>query len=128
MFSVYADVLKDGKPYKHEVKALGIIWNRYPNYTAANTIHVDDLARNFAMNPSNGLRVHAYNSSKRAAGGDRELLFVTRYLLQLALVPDFTKLDHKNSPVARSLFRPAQKIPSRRVRIAKDRVSDTASG
>lgn len=95
MFSVYADVLKDGKPFKHEVKALGIIWSKFKNYSALNTIHVDDLARNFAMNPANGLRVHAYKNSKRATG-DRELLFVSRYLLQLALVPDFTKLDHKN--------------------------------
>ena len=29
-------------------------------YTPANTIHVDDLSRNFALNPSNGLKVKAY--------------------------------------------------------------------
>lgn len=94
MFSVYADVLKDGKPFKHEVKALGIIWSRFPNYSAKNTIHVDDLARNFAMNPANGLRVHAYKNSKKAKGGDRELLYVARYLLQLVGVEDFTTVDH----------------------------------
>lgn len=44
MFSIYSE--RDGKSYKHEVKALGIIWAKFPNqYTSANTIHIDDLSR-----------------------------------------------------------------------------------
>lgn len=38
MFSVYSE--REGKPFKHEVKPLGIIWANYPNYSKENTIHV----------------------------------------------------------------------------------------
>lgn len=62
---------------KHQVKALEIIWKRFPHhfgpreyaaslltrtsranstYAPDNTIHIDDLSRNFAMNPSCGLK------------------------------------------------------------------------
>lgn len=37
----------DGQPYKHEVKALGLLWAKFPDlYSSANTIHLDDLSRN----------------------------------------------------------------------------------
>ncbi|KAG0005441.1 hypothetical protein BGZ65_011128 [Modicella reniformis] len=34
---------RDGKPFKHQVKALDIIWAKFPQFSARNTIHVDDL-------------------------------------------------------------------------------------
>ena len=34
-----------------QVKPLKIIWDKHPSWTASNTLHVDDLARNFALNP-----------------------------------------------------------------------------
>lgn len=50
MFSITTK--RNGKPYKHEVKALDIIWNKFPElYSPVNSIHIDDLSRNFAMNP-----------------------------------------------------------------------------
>ena len=55
MFSVYS--ARGGQPFKHEVKALDIIWRKFPQYGPQNTIHVDDLSRNFALNPGNGLKV-----------------------------------------------------------------------
>lgn len=62
----------------------------------ANEVQVDDLARNFAMNPSNGLRVHAYKDSMNRRSTDTELKSVSKYLLQLAHgVADFSALDHK---------------------------------
>jgi ubiquitin-like domain-containing CTD phosphatase 1 len=67
---------------KHEVKALEIIWKRFPDiYGPHNTIHVDDLARNFAMNPYNGIRIKAYKHSPKA---DDEFVALQRYLFQLA--------------------------------------------
>lgn len=77
MFSVFSE--REGKPFKHEVglslassqfrltlrgsqvKALGIIWSKFPEfYDHKNTIHIDDLSRNFALNPRNGIKVKAY--------------------------------------------------------------------
>ena len=60
-FSVYSR--RKGKPFKHEVKALEIIWAKFPDYSAANTLHIDDLSRNFALNPQCGLKIPAYKVS-----------------------------------------------------------------
>jgi hypothetical protein len=44
--------MRDGKIREHEVKPLELIWRKFPErYSAANTVHVDDLSRNFALNP-----------------------------------------------------------------------------
>ncbi|KAL3894943.1 MAG: hypothetical protein SGCHY_004985, partial [Lobulomycetales sp.] len=53
---------KRGKPYIHEVKALEVIWAKFPQFSPKNTLHVDDLARNFAMNPSSGIRIKAFKN------------------------------------------------------------------
>jgi len=37
--------MREGKEFKHAVKALKIIWNLIPQYNATNTIHIDDLVR-----------------------------------------------------------------------------------
>lgn len=58
MFSVYSE--KEGKAWSHQVKALGIIWANMPQYVPEKTVHLDDLSRNFAMNPKNGIKCHAY--------------------------------------------------------------------
>lgn len=78
----------------HEVKALEFIWRRWPDvYGPHNTIHIDDLSRNFAMNPRNGLKIKAYTDSPKF---DTEFVALKRYLLQLAhpSVTDFTKYEH----------------------------------
>ncbi|GAA5922874.1 uncharacterized protein JCM15063_003454 [Sporobolomyces koalae] len=95
MFSVYSE--RNGQPFKHEVKALGLLWSKFPGqYSAKNTVHIDDLSRNFAMNPKNGIKVHAYRDalSRDNVSKDIELLYCARYLLQLAAVQDVTELDH----------------------------------
>lgn len=79
MFSVYSE--RKGQSFRHEVKALGILWSKFPKYySAANTLHVDDLGRNFAMNPKNGIKVHAYRDalSRDNVSSDIELLYVAR--------------------------------------------------
>ncbi|KAJ9474761.1 hypothetical protein PHBOTO_004656 [Pseudozyma hubeiensis] len=81
----------------HEVKALEFIWRRWPQvYGRHNTIHIDDLSRNFAMNPRNGLKIKAYKDSPNF---DTEFVALRRYLLQLAhpSVTDFTKYEHMRS-------------------------------
>ncbi|GAA5980083.1 hypothetical protein JCM10908_001528 [Rhodotorula pacifica] len=93
MFSVYSE--KEGKTWSHHVKALGIIWANLP-YSPERTVHLDDLSRNFAMNPRNGIKCHAYKDAltRDNIDSDHELLYVARYLLQLTKVPDVTQLDH----------------------------------
>ncbi|GAA5994881.1 uncharacterized protein JCM10292_004410 [Rhodotorula paludigena] len=95
MFQIYSE--RDGKPWSHHVKPLGIIWARFEGqYTAQNTIHVDDLSRNFALQPANGLKVKAYRDAltRDHVSTDKELLYIARYLLQVAHHPDLTQLDH----------------------------------
>lgn len=82
------------KDRKHEVKPLELIWRRFPGmYGAHNTIHIDDLSRNFAMNPLNGLKIKPYKNSPTF---DTELPALQRYLLQLTheSVQDFTLINH----------------------------------
>ena len=42
------------------MKPLEFIWRRFPDfYDRRNTVHVDDLSRNFVLNPANGLKCTA---------------------------------------------------------------------
>ena len=54
-----ASMFRSGPRQKY-IKPLHIIWSKYPNlWGKHNTVHVDDLHRNFAMNPENGILVRA---------------------------------------------------------------------
>jgi ubiquitin-like domain-containing CTD phosphatase 1 len=67
--------------------------------SAKNTIHIDDLSRNFALNPSAGLKILPFKDCHTArAQQDRELERLMRYLLHLAEVGDFSRFDHRVSP------------------------------
>ncbi|KAH9832936.1 HAD subfamily IIID h [Rhodofomes roseus] len=104
MFSVFSR--RDGKPYKHHVKALQIIWNHFPQFNASNTIHVDDLGRNFALNPGQGLKITPFKDARLPQSrADRELDGLARYMIHIATVhQDFRDVDHKNwQYVARGL-------------------------
>ena len=49
----------------HWVKPLQLIWKKFPDhYNQYNTIHIDDLSRNFAMNPQCGLTIKQYRNIK----------------------------------------------------------------
>ncbi|KAH9945837.1 HAD IIID h [Epithele typhae] len=75
MFTVFT--VRDGKPYKHSVKALQIIWNHFPQLYFQ--------GRNFALNPKEGLKISAFkNAHTPAAMADRELSKVCRYLVHIA--------------------------------------------
>ncbi|CAA7271590.1 unnamed protein product [Cyclocybe aegerita] len=106
MFTVFTE--RDNKPWTHSVKALQIIWNHFPQFNATNTIHVDDLSRNFALNPKEGLKISAFKDAHTPeAMADRELEKLARYLVHIANAPDFTTLAHKNwKSVVKHLPRP----------------------
>lgn len=78
-----------------DVKPLGVIWGKYKQYTAKNTIMFDDIKRNFLMNPQSGLRIRPFRRAHITRNTDRELLKLKKYLKDLAThCPDFTKVTH----------------------------------
>ncbi|EIN07108.1 HAD subfamily IIID h [Punctularia strigosozonata HHB-11173 SS5] len=94
MFTVFSK--RHGKNVSHQVKALKIIWNHFPQFNAKNTIHIDDLGRNFALNPREGLKISAFkNAHTEQARNDRELAKLSRYLVHIASMDDFEAIDHK---------------------------------
>lgn len=96
MFSVTSR--KHGQDQTHEVKALNIIWHKYSDrWNATNTIHVDDLSRNFALNPQSGLKISPFKNAPQNRDSDVELFLLERYLSMIAQnESDFTKLNHKH--------------------------------
>ncbi|KAJ6242974.1 ubiquitin-like domain-containing ctd phosphatase 1 [Anaeramoeba flamelloides] len=84
------------KKRKHWIKPLEIIWRKFPDfYNEKNTIHIDDLGRNFVLNPKNGLLIKQF-IKKAGVSKDKELLYLTEYLLYIANhYDDVRVLDHK---------------------------------
>lgn len=83
MFKV-TSTKRDGTTADHHVKALELIWRKFPRWNIRNTAHVDDLARNFALNPLSGIKIKAYYRKKASAHRDADLLGLARYLADLA--------------------------------------------
>lgn len=80
-----------------QVKPLGVIWGKYPEfYSPKNTIMFDDIRRNFIMNPSNGLRIRPFRQAHTNRETDRELLKLSKYLKKIASLEDFSELEHRN--------------------------------
>jgi ubiquitin-like domain-containing CTD phosphatase 1 len=97
MFAITSTSSKSGRKVKHYVKPLQIIWNKFPKvWGPHNTVHLDDLSRNFALNPENGLKVTAFYRKKKAGKRDVELVGLSNYLERLAVeVKDFTTIKMK---------------------------------
>ena len=76
---------RDGSSVVHHVKPLQIIWTKFPRWGSHNTVHLDDLSRNFALNLSSGLKIKAYYRKKNKAHRDTELLGLAKYLEELAV-------------------------------------------
>eukprot|EP00795_Rhopilema_esculentum_P012540 gene12540-3235_t len=79
-----------------ETKPLGVIWGKYAQYSSKNSIIIDDLRRNFLMNPSNGLKIRPFRNAHASRATDQELLRISKYLKKIATLEDFAKLDHRN--------------------------------
>jgi len=90
MFEVTSKT-RDGSLRKHEVKALAVIWNVLNQYGPHNTVHVDDLGRNFVMNPKNGIKVSAYKNSSTSRNSDNELVLLADFLEFIASASDVTE-------------------------------------
>lgn len=82
---------RSGKKVTHSVKPLQIIWSKFPHWNNHNTVHLDDLSRNFALNLGSGLKCTAYyrkkkkrKNGKQGGVNDAELLGFGRFLELLA--------------------------------------------
>ncbi|XP_014667937.1 PREDICTED: ubiquitin-like domain-containing CTD phosphatase 1 [Priapulus caudatus] len=78
-----------------QVKPLGVIWGKFEQYSSRNTIMFDDVRRNFLMNPNNGLKIRPFKQAHFNRDKDKELLYLTKYLRDIAAHDDFTQLDHR---------------------------------
>jgi ubiquitin-like domain-containing CTD phosphatase 1 len=83
-----------GKIKKKACKPLQLIWTKFQQYTSKNSVHLDDLATNFCLNPKNGLKCSAFYRAKPNAENDCELLLWAKYLDLLAKDEDVTLRDH----------------------------------
>ena len=79
-----------------DCKPLGFIWAKFPGqYSEANTIMMDDLRRNYVMNPQNGLVIRPYKHAHRNRDTDKELLYLADYLQRIASLPSLVELKHR---------------------------------
>lgn len=79
-----------------DVKPLGVLWGKYEQYSAKNTIMFDDIRRNFLMNPQSGLKIRPYRHAHLNRQKDTELLKLKKYLKDIATnCEDFTQLAHR---------------------------------
>ncbi|CAH9140193.1 unnamed protein product [Cuscuta epithymum] len=75
-------------------KPLHLIWAKFSEfYDPRNTIMVDDMEKNFKMNPQNGLTIKAF--WKHNYANDEELCKLAQYLLAISEHDDLSSLDHK---------------------------------
>lgn len=75
---------RNGSSVVHHVKPLQIIWTKFPRWGSHNTVHVDDLSRNFALNLGSGLKCSGFYRKKSSAKRDTELLGMAKYLEDVA--------------------------------------------
>merc|ERR1712173_432838 len=93
MFTVRSR-FKNGEK-KHYVKPLQLIWRNFKRiYDESNTIHIDDLSRNFALNAQQGLTIKPYKKAYKNKHTDTELLSLTHYLVLIAKLDTFRHLNH----------------------------------
>jgi ubiquitin-like domain-containing CTD phosphatase 1 len=84
MFKVVS-TKRDGMAIQHHVKPLQLIWSKFTDrWGSHNTVHIDDLSRNFALNLGNGLKISAFHRKKQSGRRDTELLSLSNYLVLLA--------------------------------------------
>ena len=81
-----------------DVKPLPVLWGLYPQagHSARSTLMIDDLRRNFLLNPRSGLRIHACRHMPQIRQHDRELLHLAVYLEAIAAEPDLSALEHRD--------------------------------
>jgi len=81
------------------VKPLHIIWSKGASrWNKTNTVHVDDLERNFAMNPESGIVIAPFHRCKEVdvSEPESELIYLAKYLVGIHHVADLSVLRHRD--------------------------------
>jgi len=79
----------------HTVKPLQAIWKNFSQtFSERNTLHVDDIPGNFALNIYSGIPIKPFRYSPEAVRNDRELYYLSKYLVDIHDASDFSKIDH----------------------------------
>ena len=87
-----------------KVKPLHLLYSKSPPGTQwgpNNTVHVDDLPRNFELNKKNGIAISPFHrpppgTEPHAGPSDIELVLLGRYLVSIATCPDLSRKPHDN--------------------------------
>lgn len=78
-----------------DCKPLHVLWERYKDfYSPATTIMLDDLRRNFILNPQHGLVIKPFRKSTSSGKHDSEFSKLQRYFDLLCTLQSFENLDH----------------------------------
>lgn len=85
---------KGGEAMKHHCKPLSLIWDKCTQFGSHNTVHIDDLSRNFALNPQSGLKISPFKRALENRKTDIELFTLTQYLYLIKDCDDFRALNH----------------------------------
>ncbi|KAJ2557943.1 hypothetical protein EV175_001047 [Coemansia sp. RSA 1933] len=93
------DMRYRGEKVRRQIKPLELIWKRFPEYYGPhNTIHIDDLERNFALNWQNGLKIKPFRQEGWRRGSnvdiDTELYKLADYLVKISRLSTLEELDH----------------------------------
>eukprot|EP00116_Pleurobrachia_bachei_P009085 sb/3469347/ len=86
--------VQDAEGHVVRCKPLSVLWGKFPQFSAKNSVIFDDVRHNFLMAPRSGLRIRAFRHAHQNRSTDRELLKLARYLMLIAEKSDFTKLNH----------------------------------
>jgi len=79
-----------------DIKPLAVIWAKYNQYHEENTIMLDDIRRNFLMNPKNGLKIRPFKNAHTSRESDDELIRISEYLMLICEMGSFADLNHKH--------------------------------
>ena len=72
-----------------------MIWCVVPLSPWREFLLIQGQSRNFALNPGEGLKIHAFRNAQTAeAKADRELGKLARYMVHIASIDDFRSLKH----------------------------------
>jgi len=75
-----------------KTKPLEVIFHHYPQFSEKNTLLVDDLLKNFIMNPKCGIQIERYDSGMK--NEDEELKYLASYLEKIKTLENFSTVSH----------------------------------
>ncbi|XP_063983878.1 uncharacterized protein LOC135165960 isoform X2 [Diachasmimorpha longicaudata] len=97
------------------LKPVEFVWKKFPEFSAKNTVIIDDNKWYFALNYQSGCEVMPYKA--RNEDLDVELEFLASYLEWIAFFDNFQNLNHKNWRCPRNVVIGNKKIVDQKRRV-----------